>query len=107
MKQKSGPNKAPAEHGLIAPPSFARPSRRHQRARRARPACCQIGSDGPQGIAALAPAQPFSDLHHLRIDLGMALAALALARPRSRAALSLATRRAFSYSANDPAIWRI
>jgi hypothetical protein len=30
-------------------------------------------------FAALAPAQPFSDLHHLRIDFGMALAALALA----------------------------
>ena len=56
--------------------------------------------DGPQGIAALAPAQPFGDLRHLRIDLGMALAALARREPLALACgltvqiLRIATGRA-------------
>ena len=35
----------------------------------------QIGSNSPQGVVTLPPAQSLGDVHHLRICLGVALAA--------------------------------
>ena len=69
---------------------------------------CQLGSDGPQGIAALPPTQALGDPHHLRVVSAWLLRPSHLpvaSLLRSRTALSLAragpprTRRTIRRSA--------